>query len=197
MFLLQRQRLSRSNKLTGHNLERPRSSSRGLLNNDKQRRCVVLNPSLYYKERRCMTSDKPGLIYHEQHIAPSQSHISISAPHILYYDKRPVWYLNLSIGWMYFHVVRIRKMPMTTPMKICLLPEIYIYTRYRMQDINTLKKSIKHYSFSGSIDGKGGMKPRLMGPNFCYTIENISFWGCRKQEMVHNDRIMTSFFTKF
>ena len=35
-----------------------------------------------------------------------------------------------------------------------------------MQDINTLKISIKHYSFSGSIHGKGGMKPKLMGPNF-------------------------------
>ena len=31
-----------------------------------------------------------------------------------------------------------------------------------------------------------------MGPNFCYTIENISFWGCRKQEMVQSDRRMTS-----
>ena len=62
-----------------------------------------------------------------------------------------------------------------------------------MQDINTLKISIKHYSFSGSIHGKGGVKPKLMGPNFCYTIENISFWGCRKQEMVQSDRRMTSF----
>ena len=62
-----------------------------------------------------------------------------------------------------------------------------------MQDINTLKISIKHYSFSGSIHGKGGMKPKLMGPNFCYTIENISFWGCRKQGMVQSDRRMTSF----
>ena len=32
-----------------------------------------------------------------------------------------------------------------------------------------------------------------MGPNFCYTIENISFWGCRKQEMVQSGRRMTSF----
>ena len=62
-----------------------------------------------------------------------------------------------------------------------------------MQDINTLKISIKHYSFSGSIHGKGGMKPKLMGPNFCYTIENIPFWGCRKQEMVQSERRMTSF----
>ena len=62
-----------------------------------------------------------------------------------------------------------------------------------MQDINTLKISLKHYSFSGSIHGKGGMKPKLMGPSFCYTIENISFWGCRKQEMVQSDRRMTSF----
>ena len=69
-----------------------------------------------------------------------------------------------------------------------------MYTRYRMQDINTLKINIKHYSFSGSIHGKGGMKPKLMDPNFCYTIENISFWGCRKQEMVQSDRGMTSFF---
>ena len=38
----------------------------------------------------------------------------------------------------------------------------FIYTRYRMQDINTLKISIKHYSFSGSIHGKGGVKPKLM-----------------------------------
>ena len=42
----------------------------------------------------------------------------------------------------------IRQVTMT--MKICLLPWIYIYTRYRMQDINTLEISIKHYSFSGS-----------------------------------------------
>ena len=42
-----------------------------------------------------------------------------------------------------------------------------------MQDKNTLKKSIKHYFFSDSIHGKGGMKPKLMGPNFCYEIENI------------------------
>ena len=62
-----------------------------------------------------------------------------------------------------------------------------------MQDINTLKINISHYSFSGSIHGKGGMKPKLMGPNFCYTIENISFWGCRKQEMVQSGRRMTSF----
>ena len=62
-----------------------------------------------------------------------------------------------------------------------------------MQDINTLKISIKHYSSSGSIHGKGGMKPKLMDPNFCYTIENILFWGCRKQEMVQSDRKMTSF----
>ena len=62
-----------------------------------------------------------------------------------------------------------------------------------MQDINTLKISFKHYSFSGSIHGKGGMKPKFMGPNFCYTIENISFWGCRKQEMVQSDRRMTYF----
>ena len=51
-----------------------------------------------------------------------------------------------------------------------------------MQDINTLKISIKHYSFSGSIHGKGGMKPKLMGPNFCYAIENISFRGCRNRK---------------
>ena len=68
-----------------------------------------------------------------------------------------------------------------------------MYTRYRMQDINTRKKSIKHYSFSGSIHGKGGMKLKLMGPNFCYTLENISFLGCRKQEMVQSDRGMTFF----
>ena len=61
-----------------------------------------------------------------------------------------------------------------------------------MQDINTLKISVKYYSFSGSIHGKGGMKPKLMGPNFCYTIENI-FWGCRKQVMVQSDRRITSF----
>ena len=69
----------------------------------------------------------------------------------------------------------------------------YIYTRYRMQDINTLKKSIKYQSFSDSMHGKGGIKPKLMDPNFCYTIENISFWGCRKQEMVQSERRMTSF----
>ena len=52
----------------------------------------------------------------------------------------------------------------------CLLPRIYIYTRYKMQDINTLNKSSKHCSFSDSIHGKGGMKPKFMGPNLCYTI---------------------------
>ena len=29
--------------------------------------------------------------------------------------------------------------------------------------------------------------------NFCYTIENISFWGCREQKMVQSERRMTSF----
>ena len=57
---------------------------------------------------------------------------------------------------------------------------------------HTLKKSIKYYSLSDSIHGKGGMKPKLIGPNFCYTIENIPFWGCRKREMVHSERRMTS-----
>ena len=63
-----------------------------------------------------------------------------------------------------------------------------------MQYINTLKISIKYYSFSGSIHDKRGMKPKLMGPNLCYTIENISFEGAEKQEMVQSDRIMTSCF---
>ena len=56
-----------------------------------------------------------------------------------------------------------------------------------MQDINTLKISIKHYSFSGSIHGKGGMKPKLMGPNFCYTIENISFEGAEMVQSLQNN----------
>ena len=85
-------------------------------------------------------------------------------------------------------------MTMTMKMKVCLLPLIYTYTKYRMQDINALKISIKHFSVSCSIHVKGGTKPRLMCPNFCFTIENISFWGCRKQEMVQSDRRMASFF---
>ena len=63
--------------------------------------------------------------------------------------------------------------------------------------MNTLKKSTKHYSFSDSIHGKGGIKPKLMGPNFWYAIENISFWGPRKQEMVQSERRMTSFLLNF
>ena len=76
--------------------------------------------------------------------------------------------------------------------KMFISIELHIY-KYRMQDINTLKISIKHYSLSVCIHDKGGMKPKLMCPNFCYTIENISFWGCRKHEMVKSDRRMTSF----
>ena len=71
---------------------------------------------------------------------------------------------------------------MIMTMKICLLPEIYIFTKYRMQDINTLKISIKHYSFSDSIHGKGGMKPKLMCPNFCYTIEIFQFEGAENRQ---------------
>ena len=42
------------------------------------------------------------------------------------------------------------------------------------------EKSIKHCSFSDSIHGKGDMKPKFMDPNFCYTIENISFLRMQK-----------------
>ena len=66
-----------------------------------------------------------------------------------------------------------------------------------MQDMNTLKKSIKQCSFSDSIHGKGGMKPKCMGPNFCYTIESISFLRVQKTgdgaEWEKNDIIFTKF----
>ena len=54
------------------------------------------------------------------------------------------------------------------------------------------EKSVEN-SFFDSNHGQGGMKPKLMDPNFCYTIVNISFWGCRKQEMVQSESRMTPF----
>ena len=62
-----------------------------------------------------------------------------------------------------------------------------------MQDINILKISIKQYSFSGSIRGIMRHETEAYGPQFVLYYRKISFWGCRKQEMVQSDRRMTSF----
>ena len=54
------------------------------------------------------------------------------------------------------------------------------------------EKNMEYYSFFDSIHGEGGLKPKLMSPNFCYTEVNISFLGYRKYKMVQNKRRITS-----
>ena len=72
----------------------------------------------------------------------------------------------------------------TMTMKICLLPQIYIYTRYRMQDINTLSLALSMLK---------GHETEAHGPQFLLYNRKHFILGCKRQEMVQNERRMTSF----